>query len=348
MPFAEKLVRSLRPIQAHASPMELIEKSSSPLPFRASHLKASTQGKSLIHRLFPKPLLITSPRETPKATMRPSAAKETSSGSIARHFKTQLIESPQTPRVISEGAELPQEPPLEVADSLEALPEGFEQFMNEEIPEDVRELLKSESREASLSLSSLAGKSIRVTHLDVLRICLKLYQLLQKDRENEKRGRFEERDSQKRNALSTSESYRGQGNAQLGIAIVGGFLTTLAGALPLIGQMKGDWIIDKCVNKLGWTSLQNLENGLGKVGAFKSLSQTIKGMADAANQGSHVYTSFSEGGRQVTQLGQSLAREQGEDCTREADLRKDHMRGIEQYINQLFQNLSEVSRRING
>lgn len=228
------------------------------------------------------------------------------------------------------------------------LPENFE-----DLPEQVKEYLREESPlsgELSQILSQIEGRPVqlKVSHLDILWLCLKLYQLLQKDRDQEKVVRLEERANQKRHTLATSANYHDQGNWLCGTAVVGGLLKLVAGAAPILGQMKGDKILGFFRDKLGFDSLRGYEDGIGRDGVFKSFSKTVHALAETQDNVGRIRTTFDEGERVLSNHGAQLAKDDTDECSRSLDQLRDHMRGIESYLTQLIQNVNDTSRKINS
>ncbi len=153
--------------------------------------------------------------------------------------------------------------------------------------------------------------------------------------------RREERDLQLKQMLDAAQNYKQQGKLVLNMAIGAGIAGILAGALPIAGYLKGEWIIDKLsslgnIKYMGW--FKNLEQFRDKpMTLFKNLSTMSQSSVTSQQMISQALTSFSESDRSRADKLGDMARTDGDEFTRLLqEMMEDH-RQYKQFIEQVMQ-----------
>jgi hypothetical protein len=174
----------------------------------------------------------------------------------------------------------------------------------------------------------------------VLILFLEILKLEIKDRELEKITRREERALQLSHMQKVVDNYKEQGKWTMTTSIGAGILGIVSGICPIVGYMKGDWI----VQKLGsfFDSLQ----GMKKDQFFKSITKMTFTMSEMQKSVGQIHNSYSEGNRTFDQQMSDLYRADWEERTRSIDEIKDTWKGIENFLYQTLQMHHDAIRQL--
>ena len=157
-------------------------------------------------------------------------------------------------------------------------------------------------------LSEFLG--LRVSHFDVLLLFIEVMKLEVENGHQERIARLDERKYQIEWMGSIIKKYKQQANFQLFAGIGAGVLGIVAGMLPIVGHMKGKWILDKLkfVSK-GFASMKPEK-------AFTGLSESVRQMGEMNKAMGQVQATFCEGEKTWAEHKSSLHRSDGEESTR--------------------------------
>lgn len=181
---------------------------------------------------------------------------------------------------------------------------------------------------------------MRVSQLDVLVLFLEILKLEIKGREQERITRREERELQLLHMQKVVDNYKDQGKWTMMTSIGSGVLGIISGICPVLGHMKGDWILQK----LG-TFFESMRD-MKKDQLFKSLTKLTFTMSEMQKSVGQIHNSYSEGNRTYDQQMSDLYRSDWEERTRSIDEIKDSWKGIENFLYQALQMQHEAIRQL--
>lgn len=192
--------------------------------------------------------------------------------------------------------------------------------------------------EGSQPLSALFTR--HVNHFDVLLLFIELMKLSLKGREQERQDRMVERELQLEHIQNLVDNYKQQGQWMLFSSIGGGVLSIVSGISPIIGHMKGDWILGHLSKT--FSSLKDVE----KDTFFKGISQMTAAMAEMQKNTGTIQNTFADSSRVYDQHMAEMHKADWEEDTRTMDELKDQWKNMENFIHQSLQMHHEAIRQL--
>ncbi|MFN0064777.1 MAG: hypothetical protein ACKVOH_00920 [Chlamydiales bacterium] len=172
--------------------------------------------------------------------------------------------------------------------------------------EDFQKFLYAMMQDSDLS----AFFECRVSHFDVLILFIEIMKLDLKNQREERIARIHERQYQIEWMEKVVKQHKQQANFLLFAGIGAGVLGVVSGLLPIVGHMKGDWLLSKL--KGVFTSLE----GMKRTKAFDNFSKMAFSMSEMNKAMGQVQSSFCEGERSWAEHKANLHRSDGEENTR--------------------------------
>lgn len=181
---------------------------------------------------------------------------------------------------------------------------------------------------------------MRVSQFDVLCLFIEILKLEIKSREQERIARQQERELQILHMQKVVETFKDQSKWTKMTSIGSGVMAILSGAAPIVGHMKGDWIIDK----LGtfFESIRNME----KEKLIKSFTKITQAMSEMQKNTGQIQNTFADATRTHAQHMSDLHRSEWEEQTRRIDDIKDSWKGIENFLYQALQMYHDAIRQL--
>lgn len=182
--------------------------------------------------------------------------------------------------------------------------------------------------------------NMRVSQFDVLVLFLEILKLDIKGREQVRIARQEERALQIMHMQQVVENYKEQGKWQMFSGIGAGILGLVSGISPIIGYMKGDWIIEK----LGtvFDSLRDMK----KKDFFEAVQKITETMSNMQKNMGEIHKVFSEGNRTYDEHMSNLYRTDYEESTRTLEEIKENWKSIENFLYQTLQMYHDAIRQL--
>lgn len=181
---------------------------------------------------------------------------------------------------------------------------------------------------------------MRITQFDVLVLFIEILKLEIKSREQEKIARSKERELQILYMQQVVENYKSQANWLMTSSLGAGALAIVSGLCPIIGHMKGDWIIQK----LG--GIFSGLRGMKQAKFFEGAAKMTFAMSEMYKSTGQVHQTFSEGNRFLSERLSDLHKTDWEENTRTMDDIKDHWKGIENFLYQALQMNHDAIRQL--
>ncbi|MEG0554576.1 MAG: hypothetical protein RR519_03515 [Victivallaceae bacterium] len=181
---------------------------------------------------------------------------------------------------------------------------------------------------------------LRVSHLDVLRIFIEVMKICIKSRGIEQNSRLEQRLLQLTHMGKVVDSFKAQGHTLLISGIVAGVMAVVSGAAPIIGNIKGESIL----NKLGmvFSGLKNMESEK----FFENTSKITLAISDMSKATGQVQTAFSESHRSYDEHLKESYKVDADERTRNIEDIKDNWKNLEQFIYQSLQMYHDTTRSL--
>jgi len=232
--------------------------------------------------------------------------------------------------------------------------EGFAEGQHEHHQENPEEKEKKDCRVEKISetfsrdfASYAVEESIlseifkmRVSQFDVLILFIEILKLDIRSREQEKLARKQERELQLLHMQNVVDNYKSQGKWLMFSSLGSGILGIVSGFCPIIGHMKGPWILQKLQSV--FSSLDGMDSGK----FFKSLTKITSVMSDMQKSTGQIYQTFSEGNRTFDQHMSDLYRADWDETTRSIDEIRDNWKGIENFLYQALQMYHDSIRQL--
>jgi|GEM_PF-3471577 len=181
---------------------------------------------------------------------------------------------------------------------------------------------------------------MRISQFDVLLLFLEILKLEIKGREQERIARKQERELQILHMQNVVNNYKSAGKWQMFSSLGSGVLAIVSGACPIIGHMKGDWIIQKLGSV--FSSMRDMK----KDQFFKGITKITFAMSEMYKSTGQIHTTFSDGSRTYHQHMSDLHRTDWEENTRTMEEIKDNWKGIENFLYQTLQMQHETIRQL--
>jgi hypothetical protein len=184
--------------------------------------------------------------------------------------------------------------------------------------------------------------NMRVSQFDVLILFLEIMKLDIKNSELQELSRREERELQIMHMEKVVQNYKDQGNWQLFASLGSGILSIVSGALPIVGYMKGDWVIEKLKSFSMFSGLE----GQNKDKVFKNFAKIVQGMSEMQRSTGQIQETFYEGHRTFDQHMSDLYKSDWEESTRNLDDIKQNWKSIENFLYQSLQMYHDSVRSL--
>ncbi len=189
--------------------------------------------------------------------------------------------------------------------------------------------------------SDLSGFfGVRVSHFDVMLLFIELMKLEVEDNHQERTSRLEERHYQIVWMESVVKQYKSQAKLLLFAGVGAGVLGLVSGALPIIGHVGGDFILDKL--KMVYSGFE----GMKRAKVFDNLSKMCFSMSEMNKAMGQVQSSFCEGERSWAEHKSSLHRTEGEESTRTIDERTREFKNWNEILAQLLRMEQDLVRQL--
>jgi hypothetical protein len=182
--------------------------------------------------------------------------------------------------------------------------------------------------------------NMRVSQFDVLILFLEIMKLDIKSRELQKLFRREEREAQIMHMQQVVANYKEQANAQLFSSLGSGILAIISGVTPIVGYMKGEWILEKLAGT--FTSLQDMK----KDQFFRGIAKVTFALSEMNKNTGQIHNTFSEGWRTYHQHMSEIYRAEYDERNRTIEDIKDNWKAIENFLYQTLQMYHEAIRAL--
>lgn len=183
---------------------------------------------------------------------------------------------------------------------------------------------------------------MRVSQFDVLILFMEIMKLDIRGREQERIGRQVEREMQIKHMQLVVENYKKQASDLRNASLIAGIMGIGAGLLPIVGFLKGDWILDKFGSVPFLKNFQNQDPS--KV--FRYFSQALGSGSEMQKSLGEVQRTFAESDRSYDQHMSDLFRTDWEESTRSMEEIKDSWKGIENFLYQYLQMNHDAVRQL--
>jgi len=219
-------------------------------------------------------------------------------------------------------------------------PNGDESFKVSAVEKkglDPEEVLTYAAEESTL-LSELFN--LRVNHFDVLTLFIEVLKLSLKGREQDRISRMRERELQLEHIQNMVDNFKQQGKWMLFSNLGSGVLAIVSGVSPILGHMKGDWILDKLSGV--FSSLQDME----KDKFFKGVTKMTFAMSEMYKSTGQIQNTFAESSRTYDQHMAEIRKTDWEEDTRSMEELKDQWKNIENFLHQSLQTYHDAVRQL--
>lgn len=193
-------------------------------------------------------------------------------------------------------------------------------------------------QEECVELSTLVGT--RISHFDVLLLFFELMKLEIHSQEEEKLARRKEREAQLQYLEQEIKNFKAQAKWLLFSHIGAGVMGIASGALPIIGHMKGDSILNAASSV--FSSLQ----GAKKKEFFENLSKMTFAMSEMQKATGQIYGTSAEGDRTRYNRFADLHKTDQEECTRTLEQLQERFRQTERFLAELLQMRHDVTSQL--
>lgn len=202
---------------------------------------------------------------------------------------------------------------------------------------DPEEVIAYAAEESKL-LSELFN--MRVNHFDVLVLFIEVMKLSLKGREQERMSRMQERELQLQHIQNMVDNFKQQGKWMLFSNLGSGILAIASGLSPIVGHIKGKWILDKLSGV--FSSLQTME----KDKFFKGVTKMTFAMSEMYKSTGQIQNTFAESSRTYDQHMAEIRKTDWEEDTRTMDELKDQWKSMENFLHQSLQMYHDAIRQL--
>ncbi|MCH9625829.1 MAG: hypothetical protein S4CHLAM123_10100 [Chlamydiales bacterium] len=326
--------------KAQAQP-KTIKESSTPISLKGNQMFLKN-AEHKIHKEFKRQesTKLTEKLEAKKNSLKQTENKPSSHTDSAKLAKQGLKEQQPIPQQQTEQKQKEEEEGF--AEHQRQQEQSDEQEENQlsvgNITSPVAHEIVSYAAQESSILSQLFD--MRVSQFDVLILFVEIMKLELKGREQERIGRQSEREMQIRHMQNVVDNYKDQGKWQLFSSIGSGVLSIVSGICPILGHVKGDFIIDK---------LGSVFSGLRDIDShkfFKSITSITHAMSEMQKNTGQIQNTYAESNRSYDQHMSDLFRTDWEESTRTMEEIKDSWKGIENFIYQSLQMYHDAIRQL--
>ncbi|QXE26902.1 hypothetical protein [Chlamydia buteonis] len=201
------------------------------------------------------------------------------------------------------------------------------------LPNEIVEFALTEAQ-----LSSLMH--MRVSNLDILRICAEIMKLMLNSREQENLARLEARKHLLEKAKELIESYESQAKISQWLGIATATLGIIGAAAPIIGEISGKQILGLIQRHTGlWkkATAHTFFKGAGKI--CSSLSQLTE-------TSSKIYELKETASRTFSENYKEIFRMEHDEITRSIEEVKDHWKNMDNFLLQILQTEHDAVRSL--
>ncbi len=196
--------------------------------------------------------------------------------------------------------------------------------------------------EESTLLSELFN--MRVSHFDILLLFIEVMKLSLKGREQERISRMQERKLQLEHMQSVVDNFKQLGNMMKWTSLTSGCLAIFSGLCPILGHLKGKWILDKLGSIGGMFSKFGDMKDTAK--AFKSGAKIAFAMSEMTKSTGEIQRTMAESSRTYFQEMKQIHATDGEENTRTMEAIKEDWKNIERFLLEALQMYHNAVRQL--
>lgn len=201
------------------------------------------------------------------------------------------------------------------------------------LPDEIIDFALSEAQ-----LSSLM--QMRVTNLDVLRICAEIMKLMLNSREQDSLARLEARKHLIEKAKDLVESYESQAKLTQWLGVATATLGILGATSPLVGEVAGDKILDFLQKNVGL-----FKNATSKT-FFSSAGKICSSLSQLTESSSKIYELKETASRTFSENYKEIFRIEHDEITRSIEEVKDHWKNMDNFLLQILQAEHDAVRSL--
>ncbi|WP_423775301.1 hypothetical protein [Chlamydia gallinacea] len=201
------------------------------------------------------------------------------------------------------------------------------------LPDAIIDFALSESQ-----LSSLMH--MRVSHLDILRICAEIMKLMLNSREQDSLARLEARKHLIEKAKELVESYENQAKLTQWLGVATATLGIIGAASPLVGEISGDRILEFLQKNMGL-----FKNASSKT-FFKSAGKICSSLSQLTEASSKIYELKETASRTFAENYKEIFRIEHDEITRSIEEVKDHWKNMDNFLLQILQTEHDAIRSL--
>lgn len=201
------------------------------------------------------------------------------------------------------------------------------------LPDAIIDFALSESQ-----LSSLMR--MRVSHLDILRICAEIMKLMLNSREQDSLARLEARKHLIEKAKELVESYENQAKLTQWLGVATATLGIIGAASPLVGEISGDRILEFLQKNMGL-----FKNASSKT-FFKSAGKICSSLSQLTEASSKIYELKETASRTFAENYKEIFRIEHDEITRSIEEVKDHWKNMDNFLLQILQTEHDAIRSL--
>ncbi|WP_348662963.1 hypothetical protein [Chlamydia vaughanii] len=201
------------------------------------------------------------------------------------------------------------------------------------LPDEIIEFALSESQ-----LSSLM--QMRVSNLDVLKICAEIMKLMLNSREQDNLARLLTRKHLIEKARELVESYEAQAKITQWLGVATATLGIVGAASPLIGEISGDRILGFIQKNTGF-----LKSATSRT-FFKSAGKMCTSLSQLTEASSKIYELKETAKRTFSENFKEIFRIEHDEVTRSIEEVKDHWKNMDNFLLQVLQTEHDAVRSL--
>ncbi|WP_375793084.1 hypothetical protein O1W69_02935 [Chlamydia sp. 12-01] len=201
------------------------------------------------------------------------------------------------------------------------------------LPDEIIEFALSEAQ-----LSSLMH--MRVSNLDVLRICAEIMKLMLNSREQDNLSRLEARKHLLEKAKELIESYESQAKISQWLGIATATLGIIGAATPIIGEISGKRILGFIQKHTG------LWKGATARTFFKGAGKICTSLSQLTEASSKIYELKETATRTFAENYKEIFRMEHDEITRSIEEVKDHWKNMDNFLLQVLQTEHDAVRSL--
>ena len=126
--------------------------------------------------------------------------------------------------------------------------------------------------------------------------------------------------------------------------LVAGVLSIVSGAAPIIGHLKGEWILDKLSSV--FSRFQGMNTESGRKQFFKSVTKITFAMSEMQKSTGQIQNTFAESANTYDRHMAEIRKSDWEEDTRTMDELKDMWKNMEQFLHSSLQMQHDAIRQL--